>query len=94
MINKPVAALNSRLENGSLMNIPARAWSYVTLGYGNGESWWRDFCYRLRMVGYDGWLNIEHEDVMLSREEGLCKSVALLKNVAPTEASDYKVQEF
>ena len=94
MINKPVADVNSRLENGSLMNIPARAWSYITLGYGSNESWWRDFCYRLRMVGYDGWLNIEHEDVYLSREEGLRKSVALLKNVAPSETSDYKPQEF
>jgi sugar phosphate isomerase/epimerase len=94
MINRPVAALTSRLENGSLMDIPGRSWSYITLGYGNGESWWRDFCYRLRMAGYDGWLSIEHEDVMLSREEGVEKSVALLKNVAPDEASDYKPQEF
>ena len=46
------------------------------------------------MVLYDGWLNIEHEDVYLSRGEGLRKSVALLKNVSPTEASDYKPQEF
>jgi sugar phosphate isomerase/epimerase len=91
-INKPVCATTSRLENGSLMAIPARAWSYITLGYGNGEGWWRDFCYRLRMVGYDGWLSIEHEDVMLSREEGLRKSVALLQNVAPSEPSDYKPQ--
>jgi sugar phosphate isomerase/epimerase len=93
-INAPVAALTSRLENGSLMDIPGRAWSYITLGYGNGESFWRDFCYRLRMVGYDGWLSIEHEDVMLSREEGVRKSVALLKSVAPIETSDYKPQEF
>ncbi len=91
-INKPVANLTSRLENGSLVDIPGRAWSYITLGYGNGESWWRDFCYRLRMNGYDGWLSIEHEDVMLSREEGVQKSVELLKNVAPSEASDYKPQ--
>jgi hypothetical protein len=28
------------------------------------------------MVGYDGWLSIEHEDVMLSRREGLTKSGA------------------
>ena len=46
------------------------------------------------MVGYDGWLKIEHEDVYLSRVEGLRKSVALLKNVAPSETSDYKPQEF
>lgn len=93
-INKPVAATTSRLENGSLVNIPARSWSYITLGYGRAESWWRDFCYRLRMVGYDGWLSIEHEDVMLSREEGVQKSVELLRNVMPSAPSDYKPQEF
>ncbi len=93
-INKPVAALTSRLENGSLMDIPGRAWSYITLGYGNGQQFWKDFCYRLRMMGYDGWLSIEHEDVMLSREEGVQKSVELLQAVAPSEISDYKPQEF
>jgi sugar phosphate isomerase/epimerase len=46
------------------------------------------------MTGYDGWLSIEHEDVMLSRREGLTKSVAFLKRVAPSEASDYAPQEF
>jgi sugar phosphate isomerase/epimerase len=93
-INKPVAALTSRLENGSLMDIPGRAWSYITLGYGNGESWWKDFCYRLRIAGYDGWLSIEHEDVMLSRVEGVRRSVELLKAVAPAEAGDYAPQKF
>jgi sugar phosphate isomerase/epimerase len=93
-INRPVCDVDSRLENGPLMDIPGRAWSYITLGYGHGESWWRDFCYRLRMAGYDGWLSIEHEDAMLSRLEGVRKSVELLKNVAPSEASDYEPQEF
>ncbi len=91
-INKPVAALTSRLENGSLMDIAGRAWSYITLGYGHGESWWRDFCYRLRMNGYDGWLAIEHEDVMLSRIEGIRRSVEVLRSAVPAEASDYKPQ--
>ena len=93
-INTPVCATTSRLENGSLMNISGRAWSYITLGYGNDQSFWKNFCYRLRMVGYDGWLSIEHEDVMLSREEGVKKSVELLQAVAPTDASDFKPQVF
>jgi sugar phosphate isomerase/epimerase len=93
-INKPVEALTSRLENGSLMDVPGRAWSYITLGYGNDQQFWKDFCYRLRMAGYDGWLSIEHEDVMLSREEGVRKSVELLQAVAPSEASNYMPQEF
>jgi len=88
-INKPVCATTSRLENGSLMDIRGRAWSYITLGFGHGESWWRDFCYRLRMVGYDGWLSIEHEDVMLSRIEGVRRSVEVLKMSAPAQASDF-----
>jgi sugar phosphate isomerase/epimerase len=65
LLNAPVQATTSLLENGSLMDIPARSWSYITLGFGHGEAWWRQFCYRLRMAGYDGWLSIEHEDVLL-----------------------------
>jgi len=39
------------------------------LGYGHGDPWWREFCYRFRLNGYDGWLSIEHEDIILSRME-------------------------
>ena len=91
-INAPKAATTSLLENGSLMDIPARAWSYITLGYGHGESWWREFCYRLKMVGYDEWLSIEHEDVLLSRLEGLRRSVETLRSAAPDEESDFAPQ--
>ena len=93
MLNAPVQATTSLLENGSLMDIPARSWSYITLGFGHGEEWWRQFCYRLKMAGYDGWLSIEHEDVLLNSLEGLEKSVALLKGVMPVAASDFKSQD-
>ena len=92
LLNAPVQATTSLLENGSLMDVPARSWSYVTLGYGHGEAWWRRFCYRLRMTGYDGWLSIEHEDVLLNSIEGLQKSVALLESVMPLAASDFEPQ--
>lgn len=92
MLNAPVQATTSLLENGSLMDVPARSWSYVTLGFGHGEEWWRQFCYRLRMAGYDGWLSIEHEDVMLNSLEGLEKSVTLLRGLMPVATSDYQPQ--
>lgn len=92
LLNAPVQATTSLLENGSLMDIPARSWSYVTLGFGHGEDWWRQFCYRLKMAGYDGWLSIEHEDVLLNSVEGLQKSVALLRSVMPTAAADFSPQ--
>jgi sugar phosphate isomerase/epimerase len=91
-LNPAKQATTSLLENGSLTDVAARAWTYITLGYGHGESWWREFCYRLRMVGYDGWLSIEHQDVMLSRLEGVRRSIDLLKAVAPAEVSDFELQ--
>ena len=92
-LNTPKQATTSLLENGSLMDIPARSWSYITLGFGHGEEWWRQFCYRLKMGGYDGWLSIEHEDVLLNSLEGLEKSVDLLKGVMPSAPADFKPQE-
>ncbi|MGV1834730.1 sugar phosphate isomerase/epimerase family protein [Rhizobium rhizogenes] len=92
MLNGPVQAATSLLENGSLMDIPARSWSYITLGFGHGEEWWRQFCYHLKMAGYDGWLSVEHEDVLLNSLEGLEKSIALLKGVMPVAASDFVPQ--
>lgn len=92
-LNAPVQATTSLLENGSLMDIPARSWSYITLGFGHGAEWWRQFCYRLKMGGYDGWLSIEHEDVLLNSLEGLEKSVALLQGVMPSAPADFKPQE-
>ena len=93
MLNAPVQATTSLLENGSLMDIPARSWSYITLGFGHGEEWWRQFCYRLKMAGYDGWLSIEHEDVLLNSLEGLEKSVTLLQGVMPSAPADYAPQD-
>lgn len=93
LLNAPVQATTSLLETGSLMDIPARSWSHVTLGIGHGEDWWRQFCYRLRMAGYDGWISIEHEDVLISALEGLEKSVDLMRRVMPDAPPDYRPQE-
>lgn len=91
-INERIKALTSQLDSGSAVGIGARAWSYVTLGYGKSESWWKQFCLHLRIAGYDGWLSIEHEDEVISREEGVMKAIELLRSVAPRFASDYAVQ--
>jgi len=92
LLNTRVQATTSLLENGGLTDIAARSWSYITLGFGHDEKWWREFCYRLKMGGYDGWLSIEHEDIILNSLEGLEKSVALLRGVAPVKPADYKLQ--
>jgi sugar phosphate isomerase/epimerase len=88
-MNQAALDLTSRLDTIGHENVKDRAWSYITLGYGHGEQWWREFCYRLRLNGYDGWLSIEHEDVILSRMEGMRRSIDLLKRTSIDEPSDY-----
>ena len=39
----------------------------------------------LRLAGYDGALSIEHEDALMSVDEGLGKAVAMLKECIITE---------
>ena len=40
------------------------------LGYGHAIGWWKEFISTLRMFGYDYVLSIEHEDTLMSPEEG------------------------
>ncbi len=73
--------LNGVLDTTPYSDLPARAWNFRTVGYGHDELWWRDFVSTLRMIGYDDVVSIEHEDDLMSVEEGLSKAVALLKGV-------------
>jgi len=91
-INATRRAITGLLEHAPLTAAAARAWNYVTIGYGHSHAWWKDFCYRLRMHGYDGWLAIEHEDMLMARLEGVRRSVDLLKSAALVEAADFMPQ--
>ena len=59
--------------------IPGRAWTFRSIGYGHGASAWKDILSTLRLVGYDHVVSIEHEDALMSTDEGLAKGIALLK---------------
>jgi sugar phosphate isomerase/epimerase len=69
-----------------------RSWNYVTLGLGHprGATFWADFVYTLRSVGYDGTLNIEHEDTLVNSVEGVGRAADLLKQIVLAEAPDWK----
>jgi sugar phosphate isomerase/epimerase len=84
-------AVNSRIETKPNDHPLERSWNYVTLGYGNGEDFWRAFCLALRRVGYDGVLSIEHEDMALSPMEGMRKSVELLRRTYIVEKASYEL---
>ncbi len=56
-----------------------RGWVFRSVGYGHGAEVWKDMVSNLRMVGYDDVLSIEHEDSLMSVNEGLTKAIAMLK---------------
>jgi sugar phosphate isomerase/epimerase len=59
--------------------IPRRAWTFRSIGYGHGAKDWKDIISALRMVGYDYVISIEHEDALMAPDEGLAKGVAFLR---------------
>ena len=63
-----------------------RSWIFRSVGYGNDEVYWKDIVSNLRLVGYDHVLSIEHEDSLMSQNEGLTKAVEMLQRVLIKES--------
>ncbi|MEW6249717.1 MAG: sugar phosphate isomerase/epimerase [Planctomycetota bacterium] len=72
---------NGALDTKSYGLIAERSWVFRTCGYGHGEEFWKPFISMLRAKGYDGVISIEHEDSLMSVQEGFEKAVAFLKNI-------------
>ena len=84
-IDKYNSAANGVLDTKHYSDELNRAWVFRTVGYGNGESYWRDLVSNLRLCGYDRVLSIEHEDSVMTIDEGLRKAVEFLKPIVMTE---------
>ena len=84
-VDKYNTARNGVLDTKHYSDELNRAWIFRTVGYGNGETYWRDLVSNLRLCGYDGVLSIEHEDSVMTRDEGLRKAVGFLKNIVIEE---------
>jgi sugar phosphate isomerase/epimerase len=62
-----------------------RSWIFRTVGYGHDADFWCDLVSTLQMVGYDDVLSIEHEDSLMSIDEGLSKAATFLNQVVIKE---------
>ncbi|MGM0836149.1 MAG: sugar phosphate isomerase/epimerase family protein [Bacillota bacterium] len=61
--------------------IQTRAWSFRSVGCGHGVQEWSDMMSALRTYGYDYVVSIEHEDPIMSIEEGFARAVTNLQSV-------------
>lgn len=81
-------SLQGVLDTKSYRDERNRSWIFRTVGYGHGEKTWRDIISALQLVGYNGTLSIEHEDSLMSIDEGFQKAVAFLKQQVIREKLD------
>ncbi|MCJ1779462.1 sugar phosphate isomerase/epimerase [Mammaliicoccus sciuri] len=79
-IEKGIAEVNTLLETKEIDDIKNRAWNYVAVGYGQDLQWWKTFFSVVRMVGYDGFVSLEMEDLTMSPEDGVKVSIEALKS--------------
>ncbi|MBE6756024.1 MAG: sugar phosphate isomerase/epimerase [Clostridia bacterium] len=84
-IDKYNTAVNGVLDTKPYGDEINRSWIFRSVGYGNDASYWKDIISNLRLVGYDYAISIEHEDSLMSQDEGLTKAVEMLKGVLITQ---------
>ena len=80
-VDKYNTAINGVLDTKSYGDIAGRSFVFRTVGYGNGETFWRDIISALKTAGYDYVVSIEHEDALMSKTEGLEKAADFLNNL-------------
>ena len=87
-INCPV---NGVLDTKNFTREVERSWIFRSVGYGHDYAVWKDIVSNLRLVGYDDVLSIEHEDSLMTPNEGLQKAIGFLKQVLTFEAKNEEV---
>jgi sugar phosphate isomerase/epimerase len=75
------ARVNGVLDTKDYGRIAERSWIFRTVGYGQNDKVWRDIMSALRTVDYDYVMSIEHEDALLSIDEGLSKAIQFLNGL-------------
>jgi len=78
-------AVNGCNDHKPYSEIPKRSWTFRAIGYGHDTKVWKDIVSALRMVGYDYVISIEHEDALMSFDEGISKGISVLKEAVTFE---------
>ncbi|HEY9077736.1 MAG TPA: sugar phosphate isomerase/epimerase [Anaerolineaceae bacterium] len=84
-VNPYTITINGCNDTKTYDQIAERSWSFRSIGYGHDLKVWKDIVSALRLVGYDYVISIEHEDALMSSDEGLGKGIAVLKEAVMAE---------
>ena len=78
-IERGLADVNGLLETKPVTDSENRTWNYVAVGCGKDLQWWKEFFSVVGMMGYQGWVSLEMEDLTMSVDAGVTTSIDALK---------------
>lgn len=77
-IERGIADIDGLPEDKPVTECKDRTWNYVAVGCGKDLQWWKEFFSVVRMMGYNGHVSLEMEDLTMSVEAGLQTSIDAL----------------
>ena len=78
-IERGLADIDGLLEPRPVEDSADRTWNYVAVGCGKDLQWWKEFFSVVHMMGYNGDVSLEMEDLTMTVEAGVETSIDALK---------------
>jgi len=78
-IERGLCDVDGLMEYQPVTNSATRTWNYVAVGCGHDLQWWKEFFSVTHMMGYEGFVSLEMEDLTMTTEAGLQTSIDALK---------------
>ncbi|MGO1068843.1 sugar phosphate isomerase/epimerase family protein [Lysobacter sp. CA199] len=81
-------AVNGVIDAKSYRDIDQRAWSFRSVGHGHDLLVWKQIMQALRVAGYDYVVSLEHEDALMSSDQGFHTAIDTLKRALLRDPPD------
>lgn len=78
-IERGLADVDGLLEPRPVTDAAERTWNYVAVGCGKDLQWWKEFFSVVHMMGYNGDVSLEMEDLTMTVDAGVNTSIDALK---------------
>ena len=73
-------AANGLLDHKNIEQCDQRSWNFAAVGYGHDLGWWKRFFATAKMIGYEGDVSLEIEDITMDPVSVLKHSTEVLKS--------------
>ncbi|WP_431805057.1 sugar phosphate isomerase/epimerase family protein [Halobacillus andaensis] len=84
-IERGINDVNGLIDVKPMESFADRSWNYVALGYGHSVEYWKEFFTVVKMMGYEGPVVLEMEDLTMDPLTGVKKSMDVLKETLPRD---------